>query len=134
MGVKALSIIFKANRMTSRQMHQLMFELYHGIPGTLCGQTTMMMNPSGVYEVMFERRYRVIIGSSEDAQQFVLNKDIFQVDSDYFLDGLINKHVLESRSQTVSNGLLVTGRTMFFIATNASAGQVPFLVFIYHFW
>ena len=46
----------------------------------------MMMEPSGAYVAMFEKRYKVVTGSDTiSSHTYVLNKDMFQLDHDYHL-------------------------------------------------
>ena len=106
MAYKAYSIIFKGSTLSSRDLSKKMFELFHGVAGSICDQTDMMMNPSSVYEIMFEKRYRVVTGSDTQALSLVLDRNMFSLDHDYYLGSHIQKDIIESRTNDIKKGVV----------------------------
>ena len=129
MSVKALSIVFKGDKMSKKDQEKMMFELYHGVPDVIMGQIDMLMQPSGVYEVMFEKRYRTLTGSDSQALTLPIDKNIFSLDHDYFLDKHINKQILESRTKTLPSSLVV-GRNLHKFASEASTNMKKALAYL----
>ena len=129
MAYKCYSIIFKGPTLSSRDLSKKMFELFHGVAGSICAQTDMMMNPSRVYEIMFEKRYRVVTGSDTQALSLVLDRNMFSLDHDYYLGSHIQKDIIESRTNDIKKGV-VSGRNLASIASKANANNKKALAFL----
>jgi hypothetical protein len=100
MAVKILSIIFKNSKTTTRNIHKLMYQLYHGITNNICPQTDMLVAGNGVYEPMFEKSITVVTNAtaSQPPVTLVLNKNCLQLNTDYVVGQHINKIMLESKT------------------------------------
>lgn len=121
MGVKALSILFKGGTHASRDLYELMYDYYHGTD-TICSQLDLFMNTSGIYEVMFQKHYQCVTGSDEQAEKLVLNKDMFQLDHDYFLNTEIKKPLLQQKTKNPPY-VLISGRQLHDNAMDAFANM-----------
>jgi hypothetical protein len=129
-AVKIMSIIFKGDKMSSRSIATKMYELYHGVADNIMAQIDMFMTPSGIYVIMFEKKYKTITGSSDQqAMNYILNKNLFILDNDYYLDRHLTKQIMECKTPEVVSGL-VSGRNLYDIGHAAIANNKKALAFL----
>ena len=95
-AVKLLSTIFKMSKMTTRNIYDKMFEMFHGTSNDAYAHLDQLLKGVGPYEAMFEKRTQLVTrGLQESNTSLVLSTKLFIIESEYIVGKHIVKRMLE---------------------------------------